>query len=166
MAKTTKMKGGKILMTILVVALVIYLVYVFMQRNKTKQSESGEWHTFNWGGSQMNGTEVMFHYPNWRDKSIQQILSVGDNVEIEINGCPESWSHITNDANHLCRTKACVCRGDLSGTHQVVGLGDDSGGYMDSGFRIMANWESNNSPTPSLANGRFRKVASTTQGWW
>ena len=40
MAKTTKMKGGKILMTILVVALVIYLVYVFMQRNKTKQSES------------------------------------------------------------------------------------------------------------------------------
>ena len=114
----------------------------------------------------MNGTEVMFHYPNWRDKSIQQILSVGDNVEIEINGCPESWSHITNDANHLCRTKACVCRGDLSGTHQVVGLGDDSGGYMDSGFRIMANWESNNSPTPSLANGRFRKVASTTQGWW
>ena len=165
-ARGTKLKTTQILITILIIGIVLYLIYVWMQSRRTREGgESGEWYSFNWGGSQSNGTEVMFHNPNWREKSIQQILSVGDNVEIDISGCASSLAHITQDPSNICNTKNCVCRGDLSGVHEVVGLGDDSGGYMDSGFRIMADWQGSSSPTPSIANGRFRKVAKNT-GWW
>ena len=163
-ARGTKLKTTQILITILIIGIVLYLVYVWMQNNQAKES-GGEWYLFNWGGSNMNGTQVMFHFSDRQGKNIGDILQVGDNVEIDISGCASSLAYISTNPDNLCNSKNCVCRGDLSRTHEVVGLGDDSGGWMDSGFRIMADWQGSSSPTPSIANGRFRKVAKNT-GWW
>ena len=157
---TTK-KTGKIVITILIISIVLYLVYVYFQKNQTRTSGGNEWHNFEWGGSQRNGTEVLLCCTD----NIQNLLSVGDRVELEVGGCETAFSNMIQDPTHICTTKTCVCRGDLSGVHEVVGFGDDTGSsFADKGFRIQTTWEGSSSPTPSIISGKWRKVAHTN--WW
>jgi len=157
-----KFTTTRIVITILVLAVILYLVYVFSQRQK-KSSEEGDWHNFNWGGSQHGGTEVLLCCtPN-----ITDILQVGDMVQLDIGGCEKAFAQMIQDPSHICTTKTCVCRGDLTGVHEVVGFGDDSGtSFTNTGFRIQASWESSSSPTPSIVSGKFRKIGGNGDVKW
>lgn len=156
-----KNKSGKIIITILVVALILFLIYVFIQKQKGTE-ETGTWHTFDWGGSQMNSTEVLLCCSD----NVQNELKIGDEVEIKVDGCVKSFAWINDHPNHNCHTKTCVCRMDINGIHKVVGFGDDASPDFstgkNSGFRIKANWVGRNLPTPSIVDGRWRKVAKTS----
>ena len=144
---------------ILVVSVIAYIIYAIRENNSTK--EGTDWHNFEWGGSQGNGSQVLICCT----KNIQEMLKIGDKVEIKVEGCPETLSSILQNTNSICKTKMCVCRGDMNGIHQVVGFGDDaSSSHSTNGFRIAFNWQSNSSPTPSIANGKWRKVSN--MNWW
>jgi hypothetical protein len=150
----------KIIISILIGAIVLYLIYIFTQQRQKKDG-GGEWHNFNWGGSQMNGTEVLLCCTD----NVQNILKVGDKVELDITSCSSAMSHILNTQGHICSTKPCVCRGDLSGVHEVVGFGDDStSSFADKGFRIKTNWQGSSFPSVDIASGKWRKVNSLN--WW
>ena len=157
----TKKKTGKIIITILVIAVVLYLIYIFMQ-SKGNAKKGGEWHSISWGGSQAGGTEVLLCCSN----DIQNLLQIGDEEEIQVDACSRYRNYIGKTSGHMCETKPCVCRGDLSGVHEVVGFGDDEGKGWDSGeysgFRIKTSWESSGSPTPDIISGKWRKVAKNT----
>jgi len=156
--KISRGSSGKILLIILIIAILFYLGYVYLQKQKGTEG-SGGWHTFDWGGAQMNSTEVLLCC----DDNVQNELKLGDQVEIKVDGCVKSFTHINSDPNHNCHTKTCVCRMDINGIHEVVGFGDDAGPeFSTKGFRIKADWVGRNLPNPSIIDGRWRKVAKTS----
>jgi len=159
MAKT-KAKTTKIIITILIVLVIAYIIYAGYQNNAKKGG--GEWHPFDWGGSQGGGTEVLLRSVSLKDSStdIQSFLQIGDEVEIDVDACSKYRNHIATTSGHICETKPCVCRGDLSGIHEVVGFGDENTGqYSTNSFRIKTSWQGSSSPTPDIISGKWRKVA-------
>tara|TARA_R100001244_G_scaffold109866_1_gene81260 strand:+ start:20 stop:499 length:480 start_codon:yes stop_codon:yes gene_type:complete len=155
-----KAKTTKIIITILIVLVIVYIIYATRQ-NKAKKG-GGEWHWFEWGGSQGGGTEVLLCCSN----DIQSLLQIGDEVEIEVDACSEYRNYIAKTSGHICESKPCMCRGDLSGIHEVVGFGDDASDIYStgqySGFRIKTAWQGSSSPTPDIISGKWRKVAKST----
>jgi len=156
MAKT-KAKTTKIIITILIVLVIAYIIYAGYQNNAKKGG--GEWHNFMWGGTQGGGTEVLLCCSS----DIQSLLQIGDEVEIEVDACSRYRNYIAKTSGHICETKPCMCRGDLSGIHEVVGFGDDEGKGWESGkhsgFRIKTSWQGSSSPTVDIISGKWRKVA-------
>tara|TARA_R110002051_G_scaffold323218_2_gene416107 strand:- start:3109 stop:3600 length:492 start_codon:yes stop_codon:yes gene_type:complete len=161
----TKKKTGKIVITILIVAIVLYLIYVFMQgKGNKKMGQEGEWHNFMWGSSQGKGTEVLICCV----KDVQSKLQIGDKVEIQVDGCSAYLDYVSKTSGHICETKPCLCRGDLTGTHKVVGFGDDEVDIHrngeHSGFRIKSNWQGTSFTSVDIVSGKWRKVPNTN--WW
>ena len=76
-----KFTTGKIVITILVVAIILYLLYVWSQTNQAKTGEENQWHDFEWGGSNMGGKEVLLCCTD----NIQSMLKLGDKVEYIIS---------------------------------------------------------------------------------